>query len=56
MCMRLNNVWSLLGTLAKFQKEARNAVDLDHMTIVKNRLQPSEQDHALDGNYFSCIE
>ena len=52
MCLRLNNVWSLLGSLTKFKKEAQCAAELDHMKTLMNRLRPTELDEVLNGKRF----
>ncbi len=56
MCIRLNNVWNLLGTLEKFEKESRSAVDVGHMHAVTTHLSLPEPRNLLKGRlaYVFC--
>ena len=50
MCLRLNNVWSILGSLNKFKKEAHCAAESEHMKTLLRQIEPSEPEDLLDGN------
>ena len=49
MCLRLNNAWSILGTLPQFQKEAHKAVNLDLVKATLSQFQTPGQENVLDG-------
>ena len=48
-------MWSLLGSLTKFKKEAHCAADLDHMKKLMNILRPTELDEVLNGKPFTLF-
>ena len=51
-------MWSLLGSLAKFKKEAHSTAESDHMKNLLKRIEPAELEDVLDGkclNFFHWV-